>query len=45
MVLFPPEATVLQVILNPLHDPGEKVTSQSFHQQVLGSARRNQLLL
>eukprot|EP00892_Ulva_mutabilis_P004478 jgi/Ulvmu1/2401/UM133_0002.1 len=43
--LFDVAEIYMKVILNPLHDPDEKVTSQSFHQQVLGSARRNQLLL
>jgi hypothetical protein len=35
----------VQVILNPLHDAEEKVTSQSFHQRVLAAARKQSLLI
>jgi hypothetical protein len=40
VILFP-----VQVILNPLHDPDEKVLSQGFHQRVLGAARKHSMLM
>lgn len=35
----------MQVILNPLHDAEEKVTSQGFHQRVISAARKQALLM
>jgi hypothetical protein len=35
----------MQVILNPLHDADEKVTSQGFHQRVVAAARKQALLM
>lgn len=36
---------LVQVILNPLHDAEEKVTSQGFHQRVMAAARKQSLLM
>ena len=36
----------LQVLLNPLHDPDEKIKPNeqvAFHQAVLGAARKNHI--
>ena len=36
---------LVQVIMNPLHDAEEKVTSQGFHQRVIAAARKQSLLM